>query len=83
MKAPNSVSLLLIFLCLILGSNIIFYSPIPLYDLITGLKTPDFSITWPKIRLFIEPLYSFSFYVLTLNKHFYKPAIISWVLWIA
>lgn len=82
MKALNPVSLLLIFLCLILGLNIIFYSPMPLYDLITGLKTPDFSITWPKIRLFIEPLYSFSFYVLTLNKHFYKPAVISWVLWI-
>ncbi|MDR3256395.1 MAG: hypothetical protein LBT18_01885 [Endomicrobium sp.] len=82
MKVLKPFNLLLVSLCLIAISSIVFYSPIMLYDLITGLETPDFSIAWPKIRFFIEPFYSFSFYVLTLNRNFYLPAIISWVLWV-
>ncbi|MDR0820412.1 MAG: hypothetical protein LBN19_02680 [Endomicrobium sp.] len=83
MKTLKSLGLLLICLCLLIGSSIIFYSPVPLYDLITGLHTPDFSLNWPKVRLFIEPFYSFSFYILTLNRDFYRPVVISWVLWVA
>jgi hypothetical protein len=67
---------------LITISSVVFYSPIYLYDLITGLQTPEFSITWPSIRLFIEPFYSFAFYSLTLNRDFYKPVVISWTLWV-
>jgi hypothetical protein len=63
-------------------SNIIFYSPIHVYDLVTGLQATDFSITWPKIRIFIEPFYSSTFYALALNRNFYKPVVISWLLWI-
>jgi hypothetical protein len=66
----------------VIGSNIVFYSPVYLYDLITGLQVPDFSITWPKVRFFVEPFYSFTFYLLTLNRDFYKPIIISWILWV-
>jgi hypothetical protein len=82
MKYLNTFRLLAICLCLIVGSNIIFYSPIHLYDLITGTTATDFSITWPKIRIFIEPFYSFAFYILTLNRGFYKPVVISWILWV-
>jgi hypothetical protein len=67
---------------LIIISSFVFHSPIYLYDLITGLQAPEFSIAWPGIRLFIEPFYSFAFYALTLNKDFYQPVIISWTLWI-
>ncbi|GHT51899.1 hypothetical protein AGMMS49990_07220 [Endomicrobiia bacterium] len=82
MKYLNTFGLLAICLCLIVGSNIIFYSPIHLYDLITGLQPADFSITWPGIRIFIEPFYSFAFYILALNRDFYKPVVISWILWV-
>ncbi|MDR1122978.1 MAG: hypothetical protein LBL02_03055 [Endomicrobium sp.] len=67
---------------MIIISSFIFHYPIHLYDLATGFKTPEFSISWPVIRIFTEPFYSFSFYVLTLNKLFYKPVIVSWFLWI-
>jgi hypothetical protein len=63
-------------------SSIIFYSPTSLYDLTTGFQTLDFSIMWPKIRIFIEPFYSFAFYILTLDRNFYRPVIISWYIWI-
>jgi hypothetical protein len=63
-------------------SGILFNTPMPLYDLITGLQVSDFSITWPKVRFFVEPFYSFAFYALTLNRSFYKPVIISWTIWI-
>jgi hypothetical protein len=82
MKFSNSFKFLASLLFLIIMSSFIFHSPIHLYDLITGFKTPEFLISWPAIRIFIEPFYSFSFYVLTLNKLFYKPAIVSWILWI-
>lgn len=82
MKFSNSFKFLVAILFLIIMSSFIFHSPIYLYDLITGLKTPEFSISWPAIRIFIEPFYSFFFYVLTLNKLFYKPVIVSWILWI-
>jgi hypothetical protein len=82
MKHLNRFGLLAICLCLIVVSNIIFYSPIHLYDLITGLTSADFSITWPRVRIFIEPFYSFVFYILTLNRDFYKPVVISWILWV-
>ncbi|MDR0800320.1 MAG: hypothetical protein LBN01_02165 [Endomicrobium sp.] len=58
---------------LIADSGVIFYSSMPLYDLITGLQSPDFSLTCPKIRLFTELFYSLSFYILTLSRDFYRP----------
>jgi hypothetical protein len=82
MKLSNSAKFLPVLILLIIISSFVFHSPVYLYDLITGLKTPEFSIAWPSIRLFIEPFYSFAFYVLTLNKDFYQPAIISWTLWV-
>ncbi|MCA6069740.1 MAG: hypothetical protein LE180_01245 [Endomicrobium sp.] len=81
-KHLRSVNLLLGFLILIAGSSIVSHSPVSLYDLITGLQVSDFSITWPRIRFFIEPLYSFAFYVLTIDKSFYKPVLISWTVWV-
>jgi hypothetical protein len=78
----KSTKFLLAFILLIIISSFVFYSPIYLYDLITGLQTPEFSIVWPGVRLFIEPFYSFAFYALTLNRDFYKPVIISWTLWV-
>ncbi|MDR3195347.1 MAG: hypothetical protein LBT58_00910 [Endomicrobium sp.] len=81
MKLSDSVKFLTALLLLIIISSFVFHSPIYPYDLITGLQTSEFSIAWPTIRIFIEPFYSFTFYALTLNKDFYKPAIISWILW--
>lgn len=79
MKAINR---LLIVLCLIAFSYLLFYSPIQLYDLISGNAVPDFSLKWPLIRILTEPLYAFAFYALTLERTFYKPAVISWLLWV-
>lgn len=76
-------NVMLIFLCLIAGSSLVFYSPVHLFDLITGAEAADgFFISWPLIRVFTEPLYAFSFYALTLNRDFYQPAIISWFGWV-
>jgi hypothetical protein len=69
-------------LLLILFTYIVFNDPIKLYDLANQGEILDFSIVWPKIRILIEPIYSFAFYTLTLNRNFYKPVIISWVLWV-
>jgi hypothetical protein len=69
-------------LCLIMFLSVTFYSPMPLYNLITGFQVADFFIIWPKIRILIEPFYSFAFYALTLNRNFYLPAITSWILWV-
>ena len=76
------VKFFLILSFLIVVTYVIFNNPITLYDLVNQHKIPDFSIVWPKIRIFIEPIYSFTFYALTLNKNFYKPVIISWILWV-
>jgi hypothetical protein len=78
----KSAKFLLALTLFIIISSFVFYSPIYLYDLITGSQTPEFSILWPRVRLFIEPFYSFAFYALTLNKDFYEPVIISWTLWV-
>jgi hypothetical protein len=63
-------------------SYIVFNNPIKLYDLANRGEIVNFSIVWPKIRILIEPIYSFAFYALTLNRNFYKPVIVSWILWV-
>jgi hypothetical protein len=83
MRLSKSSQTLILILFIITVSSFIFHSPIYLYDLITGLKTPEFSIMWPGVRIYIEPIYSFTFYALTLNRDFYKPIIISWCLWVS
>ncbi|MDR1196328.1 MAG: hypothetical protein LBL00_07630 [Endomicrobium sp.] len=76
------LNVMLVFLCIIAGSSFLFYSPLQLHDLITGAEAVDgFFISWPFVRVFTEPIYAFSFYALTLNRDFYRPAIISWVGW--
>jgi hypothetical protein len=45
------------------------------------LKTRDFAVVFPKWRILIEPIYAFTFYILTLDRPFYKPALISWGAW--
>ncbi|MDR1940994.1 MAG: hypothetical protein LBQ47_01550 [Endomicrobium sp.] len=71
----------LLFLCFIALSSFFFYNPMPLFDLVTGARTIDFSIKWPVIRIITEPFYAFSFYALTMNRDFYRPAVISWASW--
>jgi hypothetical protein len=77
---PAKFFIILPFLMII--AYVIFNNPISLYDLVTQEEISNFYIVWPKIRILIEPIYSFAFYALTLNKNFYKPVIISWVLWV-
>ncbi|AKL98119.1 PHP domain-containing protein [Endomicrobium proavitum] len=78
----TALNWLLLLLCFIAGSSLLFYSPMFLYDLISGAKTPNFSLQWPVIRFFIEPYYAFTYYALTLNRNFYQPAVISWFAWV-
>ena len=54
----------------------------PLVELVSGARVYDFAVKWPAIRIFTEPFYAFAFYVLTLNRDFYKPAFISWAFWV-
>ncbi len=79
----KAINWMLFFLCAIAGAGLVFYSPMTLFDLITGAKAEGFSITWPLARYFTEPFYAFSFYGLTLERAFYKPAVISWAAWTA
>ncbi|MDR2395176.1 MAG: hypothetical protein LBD57_00940 [Endomicrobium sp.] len=77
----KSVNFFLILPFLMIVTYIIFNNPINLYDLVNQKEMSNFSIVWPKIRILLEPIYSFIFYALTLNRNFYKPVIISWILW--
>ncbi|MDR2772696.1 MAG: hypothetical protein LBB93_04435 [Elusimicrobiota bacterium] len=86
---------LLILCCGTIGlSNIFFHSPIELTNLLAAPQTASsssapvispaqqgFSIVWPSFRPFIEPLYGFAFYALTLERTFYRPVLISWAVW--
>ena len=74
---------MLLCICVIGLTGLVFYSPVPLYDLITGTAVPGFSIGWPVVRILTEPFYAFSLYLLTLDRNFYQPAIISWFVWLA
>lgn len=82
-KDKNKIPLVWLFagLILIAGSSLLFYSPMYLYDLISGSKASGFYLQWPAIRFFLEPYYAWTQYVLTMNRNFYKPAIISWLVW--
>ncbi|MCL2390205.1 MAG: hypothetical protein FWD54_06280 [Endomicrobia bacterium] len=79
MKAINRM---LVCLCVIGFSGLIFYSPQQLYDLITQTPAYDFSIDWPVARILTEPFYAFALYALNLDRNFYRPALISWGVWI-
>lgn len=73
-----------VLIVLILGSitlNHFFYSP-DLIELISGNAAAGFSLNWPLFRLFIEPFYAFSYYILTLERSGYVFALISWTFWI-
>ena len=76
------INWILIILCAIAGSSFLFYDPMPFVDLVSGARVYDFYIRWPAVRIFTEPFYAFVFYALTLNRDFYKPALISWVIWV-
>jgi hypothetical protein len=79
-----AVKLAIIFLScgFIIAASIIFSSPIILTDIISQAPANNFSIIWHPLRLFIEPLYSFAFYALTLERTFYAKALISWTIWL-
>ena len=78
----KKINWILIILCSIAGASFLFYDPMPFVDLVSGARVYDFSVQWPAIRIFTEPFYAFAFYVLTLNRDFYKPALISWAVWV-
>ncbi len=72
-----------IFISFILASillNSFLYSP-NIIDIITN-QNVSFSLQWPKLRLFIEPFYAFSYYILTLERSGYVFALSSWLFWI-
>jgi hypothetical protein len=81
MRGKKKIYVLTLSCIIIAITSWIFYSPIELTDLITGIQVSNFSISWPKLRIFIEPLYGFSFYALTLERTFYKAVLISWTVW--
>lgn len=62
-------------------SNSVFYCS-NIIDISTGEKLNDVVLQWPVIRLFIEPFYSFSYYILTMERSGYVFALISWLFWI-
>jgi hypothetical protein len=78
----KKINWILASLCAIAAASFIFYDPAPLVDLVSGARVYDFAIKWPSVRVLTEPFYAFAFYALTLNRDFYKPAIISWALWV-
>ncbi|MDR2192382.1 MAG: hypothetical protein LBO62_05860, partial [Endomicrobium sp.] len=78
----KKINWILIGLCAIAGLSFMFYDPMLLVDLVSGAQVYDFSVKWPSVRIFTEPFYAFAFYALTLNRDFYRPAVISWALWV-
>ncbi|MDR2708888.1 MAG: hypothetical protein LBC07_02815 [Elusimicrobiota bacterium] len=82
MSNAAKIKVLLSLCFLIIFTSAIFHSPIEPTDLLTQMKTRDFVIEFPKWKNFIEPFYAFTFYVLTLERAFYAPALISWTGWI-
>ena len=60
--------------------NYFFYSPC-LIDIVTGQQATSFKLHWPLLRLFIEPFYAFSYYILTMERSGYVFALISWSCW--
>jgi len=66
---------------LIIAASFIFYNPIQLTDILSSQTPQGFFIKWHDIRYWIEPLYAFVFYGLTLERAFYKPVLISWGAW--
>jgi predicted metal-dependent phosphoesterase TrpH len=78
----QKINYILFILCAIAGASLIFYDPMPLVDLVSGARVYDFAVKWPAVRVFTEPFYAFAFYALTLNRDFYRPALISWALWV-
>ncbi|MDR0822397.1 MAG: hypothetical protein LBN20_01265 [Endomicrobium sp.] len=81
MKFKNIIILSAICLLIVI-SNLLFYNPTQLIDIVSGQEAQGFSIAWNNIRYLIEPLYAFIYYGLTLDKPFYKPALISWTCWL-
>ncbi|MDD5021430.1 MAG: hypothetical protein PHR82_04720 [Endomicrobiaceae bacterium] len=51
-------------------------------DIITNQSASLFYLQWPMERLFIEPFYAFSYYLLTMERTGYIFALLSWVVWI-
>lgn len=73
-----------LFVLLILVSvtaNVLFYSP-DLIDITTGEKLLGINMQWPVWRLFIEPFYALSYYVVTMESGSYLLAGLSWLFWI-
>ena len=62
-------------------SNVASYSS-NIIDISTGEKLNNIFLCWPIIRLFIEPFYSFAYYILTMERSGYVFALISWSVWI-
>lgn len=62
-------------------SNSVFYCS-NIIDISTGEKLNDIVLQWPVIRLFIEPFYSFAYYILTMERSGYVFALISWLFWL-
>ncbi|MDR1696151.1 MAG: hypothetical protein LBR69_05940 [Endomicrobium sp.] len=79
----KSINKMLVCLCAIAFTGLVFYSPQQLYDLITDAPAEGFFPDWPSVRILTEPFYAFDLYALTLDRDFYRPAIISWIIWIA
>ena len=74
-----------LFLLLILVSvilNVSFYSP-HIIDTASGREQLNLFIQWPVLRLFIEPFYAFSYYILTLEKSGQYLALFSWIFWLS
>lgn len=72
------------YICLILISvilNSFLYSQ-NLINVATDAPVSDVFLQWPVLRLFIEPFYAFSYYILTLERSGYVFALSSWLFWI-
>ena len=59
----------------------LFNCPLVLTDILSGTQPENFSVKWHWIKIFLDPFYSFVFYVLSLQRDFYKPVLISWSVW--
>lgn len=77
----KKVYLFVLLILISVTANVLFYSP-NIVDLVTGEKLSNIVLQWPVWRLFIEPFYALSYYIMGMDSGSYWFAGISWLLWI-
>jgi len=68
---------------LLLIMLLVVFSPAPrkvLFDIVSNTPAPEFSIQWPELRYYIEPISGINEYLLSFSRYILQ--LLSWMLWL-